>query len=437
MTIENAPPGTIRAALRYRRFRWLLAALAVSQIGDWLYNLALVVLVYDRTHSPLWAGVTTAARVVPMVALGPLGGIAADRLGRRRLMIGCDLARMALMLLLALVAAARLPILLAPLIAALATAAAAPYLPCTSAITPRVVADDADLPGANAARSAVTGLGIVGGPALGGLLLLLGPPTLAFVVNALTFGFAALCIPAVGGAAVFRASRQPGRRAGLRHDLASGAAALRANPAALRLIGADVMCSVLYGAQTVLLLAVARRVGLGAGGYGYLFAGIGVGGLIGTALAGRAIRCPHPRYVLAAALTVAGLPMPLLAAAHWPAVAIGLAGLTGTGALLVEIMTETCLQRTLDEEVFGRAYGLAIPAALAGIVAGSLIAPLLSGALGTPGALAATGGAVLCYAALLLRRPRTASAPARAHAPAPQTGAAVKAITATATTGGE
>jgi MFS family permease len=369
MTIKNAPAGTIRAALRYRGFRWLLAALAVSQIGDWLYNLALVVLVYDRTHSPLWAGVTTAARIVPMVALGPLGGIVADRLDRRRLMIGCDLARMALMLLLALVAAARLPIVLAPVIAALATAAAAPYLPCTSAITPRVV-DDADLPGANAARTATVGLGIVGGPALGGLLLLLGSPAMAFVVNGLTFGFAALCIPAVGGAAVFRSARRPGRPAGLLGDLAAGASALRANPAAIRVIGADVMCSLLYGTQTVLLLAVARRVGLGAGGYGYMFASMGAGGLIGTALAGRAARCPHPRYVLAAALTAVGLPMPLLAVIRWPALAIIVVAFCGVGALLVEITMETCLQRTLDEEVFGRAYGIAIPDSLGGIRSG-------------------------------------------------------------------
>lgn len=431
MTIKNAPAGTIRAALRYRGFRWLLASLAVSQLGDWLYNLALVVLVYDRTHSPLWAGVTTAARIVPMVALGPLGGIAADRWDRRRLMIGCDLARMALMLLLALVAAARLPIVLAPLIAALATTATAPYMPCTSAITPRVV-DDADLPGANAARTATVGLGIVGGPAIGGLLLLLGSPALAFVVNGLTFGLSALCIPAVGGAAVFRVARQSGRPAGLRHDLAVGASALRANPAAIRLVGADIMSSLLYGALTVLLLAVARRVGLGAGGYGYMFATMGAGGLIGTALAGRAARSAHPRYMLAAALTALGLPLPLLAVIRWPAVAVIVVGFCGVGAMLVEIMTETCLQRTLDEEVFGRAYGLAIPASLGGIVVGSLIAPLLSGALGTSGALVAVGGAVLGYAALVLRGQRTAPAPARAAAPAPQPATAVPAAAVTA-----
>ena len=84
MNITNAPEGTIRAALRYTAFRRLTAGLAVSQVGDWLYNLALITLVYERTGSVLWAGVTSAARVVPMVALGPLGGVIAGRLASTR-----------------------------------------------------------------------------------------------------------------------------------------------------------------------------------------------------------------------------------------------------------------------------------------------------------------------------------------------------------------
>jgi MFS family permease len=404
MTIKNAPSGTIRAALRYPAFRRLLTALAVSQIGDWLYNLALVVLVYDRTHSAAWAGVTTAARVVPVVALGPLGGVLADRFDRRRIMIVSDLARMGLMVLLAAVAAARLPILLAPLIAATATAFSAPYLPCVAAVTPRVV-EDADLPGANAARSAVAGLGIIVGPALGGLLLLLGSPAFAFALNAVTFGLSALALLAIRADGAFATRRAPGQPAGLFREIAQGAAALRAHPAAVRLVGADIMCSTLYGTQTVLLLIVARGLGLGAQGYGYLFAAIGVGGLLGTALAGRASRGSRPRLVLAGALLAAGLPTMLLAVTHWPAAAIVLTGLTGMGALLVEIMTDTGLQRMLDEDVFGRAYGLAIPASLGGIVAGSLIAPVLAAALGGSGALVAVGGAVLAYAALVLRTP--------------------------------
>src|SRR6266581_3972471 len=228
MNVKNSPEGTIRGALRYPAFRALLAGLAVSQAGDWLYNIALVTLVYQRTGSAIWAGVTTAARIVPMVVLGPFGGIVADRFDRRRVMVACDLIRLALMLALALVAAANLPVVLAPVIAALATAAATPYLPSVAATTPRLVAG-ADLPGANAARAAVTGAGIIAGPALGGvLLLLLGQPALAFAVNAATFGASAICVLAIRADGAFRVERvTPERPAGLLRQVADGAAALR------------------------------------------------------------------------------------------------------------------------------------------------------------------------------------------------------------------
>src|SRR6187551_1121826 len=91
---------------RNTALRRLLAALAVSQLGDWLYNLALLALVYDRTHSVAWTAATTCARVLPMVLLGPFGGVLADRYDRRRLMIASDVARVGAMVLLAAVAAA-------------------------------------------------------------------------------------------------------------------------------------------------------------------------------------------------------------------------------------------------------------------------------------------------------------------------------------------
>ena len=56
----------------------------MSSCGDWLYNVALLALVYERTGSATWVSLTTAARVVPVVALGPLGGVLADRYDRRR-----------------------------------------------------------------------------------------------------------------------------------------------------------------------------------------------------------------------------------------------------------------------------------------------------------------------------------------------------------------
>lgn len=418
--VQNAAAGTIRSSLRYPAFRRLLSALATSQIGDWMYNLALVTLVYSRTHSAAWAGAATAARVVPIVVIGPLGGVLADRFSWRKIMIIADIARMALMLVMTMVAARHLPIALAPVIAAAATVIAAPYLPCVAALTPRVVGYH-DLPGANAARSAVTHVGVIAGPALGGVLLLFGSPALAFLLNAATFGLSALAVMSIPAGYSFRAAGSGEVPAGLLGGIRAGAAALRAKPEALRLVGADIMCSLTYGAQTVLLILVSRRIGLGTHGYGYLFAGIGTGGLLGTALAGRVLRSGRPRLVLSAALAAVGLPMALLAIITWPAAAIALAAVTGTGAVLVEILTETSLQRTLDEEVFGRAYGLAVPASLGGIVAGSLIAPALVSVLGGQGALVVAGAGVLCYALTLLRPGRALAGQAPAgRAPAGQ-----------------
>jgi MFS family permease len=398
----SSKEGTIRSALGYPAFRSLLAGLAVSQVGDWLYNLALVTMVYQRTGSTLWAGVATAARVVPMVVLGPVGGVIADRFGRRGVMVASDLARLVLMLGLALVAAAHLPVLLAPVVAALATAAGVPYLPCVSAVTPKLV-PGADLPGANAARSAVTAVGVIAGPALGGLLLLIGPPAMAFVVNAVTFGVAVAFTITIGNRRAFEVTRTAASgQAGLFSEIADGAAALRAHPAAIRLVGADILCSLVYGMQTVLLILVARRAGLGLHGYGYLFAAIGAGGLIGTLVAGRVARLPQ-HVALAGSLALVGVPTLAMPAAHWAPAAILLAAFTGAGALCVEIMTETGLQRMLADEVFGRAYGLALPASIAGIAAGSLIAPVLVNALGQSAALLVCGVVVTSYCAVIWR----------------------------------
>src|SRR5579884_77166 len=124
-----------------RPFQLLITSLAVSSCGDWLYNVALLAFVYERTGSATWVSLTTAARVFPIVALGPLGGVLADRYDRRRLMIGADVVRAGLMGMLGIAAAAGLPILLAPVLAAAATAAGAVYPPCVAACTARFVPD--------------------------------------------------------------------------------------------------------------------------------------------------------------------------------------------------------------------------------------------------------------------------------------------------------
>jgi MFS family permease len=402
----SAGPGTMRGALRSRSFRRLLVALAVSQAGDWLYNVALLAFVYERTHSAGWLAATTAARVVPIVVLGPLGGVIADRFDRRRVMVTSDVVRAALMLGLAAVALAGLPVVLAPALAGLATAAAAPYLPSTAATTPRLVPDE-DLPSANALRSAVGMGAIAAGPVVGAVVLLVGPPSTAFLINAATFALSALAVLSIPRGPVFAAPPTVGARSGVVAGVVHGARALRGHPVAVRLVGADVVCSVVYGMQTVLLLLLSRHLGFGAAGYGYVLAALGVGGILGTTAAGRAARSSRPRAVLVGALLVLAVPSGLMAFTPWLPVLLVWGVIGGAGAVLVEVLCETALQRELDEDVFARAYGVALPMILGGIVVGSLVAAPLSALVGMTGAIVATGLLAAAYAGIVVLPGRT------------------------------
>ncbi len=403
----------MNAARSNPRFRRLLAGLAVSQAGDWLYNLALLAVVYERTHSSAWVGITTAARVLPIVICGPLGGVVADRYDRRKVMLASDAIRMALMLALALVAAAGLPVILAPAIAALATAAASAYPPAVAATTPRLV-DDADLPAANAARSVIGQACIVAGPALGALLMMFAAPSLAFALNAATFALSALAVASIPAGPVFVPGGEPSETPSVVGELRTGARALLEQPAALRLVAADIVCSAVYGAETVLLLLLSRDLGLGDHGYGWLLAACGLGGVLGAGLAARLANAGRTHLPLVGALATVAACTVLLADPFGIGGALALAIVTGAGCIVVEILADTGLQRALAPEVLARAYGFAYPAAIAGIAVGSLIAPPLVALFGLHGAFVALGGLAAASALTLLRAPAPMPVPATA-----------------------
>jgi MFS family permease len=155
-----------------------------------------------------------------------------------------------------------------------------------------------------------------------------------------------------------------------------------------------------YGAQTVLLLLLGRELGYGAAGYGYLLAGYGAGGLIGAALAARLGGARGPRHVAVVLLAVA-VPSMLLAVTPWLVGAVLLAVAVGAGGVMVEVVVDTTLARSLDGNVLARAYGLAFPASIGGIVVGSLIAAPLVAWVGLAGALAVVGGLVAVYCLVL------------------------------------
>jgi MFS family permease len=373
-------------------------------LGDWLYNVALLGLVFEWTHSADWLAATTAARILPIVVLGPLGGVLASWYDRRLVMIVSDLARAALMLGLGAVALTHGPVLLIPIVAGLATAAGAPYPSCVAATTTCVVADD-DLAAANAMRAVIGPLSVVVGPLLGAGLLAVGSPSVAFGVNAVTFLVSALAVAGLPAAAGRNGTRA--KRAALIEELGQGAMALWSERGATRLVGADFLCSLVYGVQTVALVVIATRLGLSAEGYGVLLAAFGGGGVLASLLAPRVAAYRNASVASAIALFAVAVSTPLLGLSPGLAFAVAVALLGGAGAMLVEVLTETWLQRTLPEHVYARAYGFAFPASIGGIVLGALVAAPLISCVGLNAALGVVGAVVALYAGALLSCPIT------------------------------
>jgi predicted MFS family arabinose efflux permease len=394
-----------------RRFHLLLASLAISSCGDWLYNVALLALVYERTRSATWLAITTVARVIPIVVLGPIGGVLADRWDRRRLIVASDLSRAAAMIALAFVAATGMPAALAALLAALSTAASVVQPPSVAACTPRLVDGD-ELQRANGLRAAIGQGSVVIGPALGAALLGLSSPAVAIALNAASFLASAAAITAIGPSPAFTPSREQQESLDLVGELRDGARALREAPAAMRLVAADVLCSAVYGLLTVTLVLVSMRVGTGTGGYGLLLGMFGIGGVVGATVAGRLDAPGLWRRMLLVALGLVAVAVAALGLVHSVAAAIVLSLAGGGGMIVAEVLAETALGQMLDDAVLARAYGLALPASLSGIVIGSLVAGPLVAAAGVTATFVVAGGCVAVASGLLLRHPlRTGAAP--------------------------
>ena len=198
--------------VRNRGFRLLWAARTTSVAGSQLARVALIVLVYRLGGGAAGVSVLLLAFTLPRL-LGPLAGALADRTDNRRLMVGCDLAQ-------ALLFAALAWIRWWPAVVGVvlvATVFATAYLPAGRGNIPRIVGRE-NLVRANALLTTGSTSALAAGPALGGILLAAGGPSLALLVNAGTFAVSAACtlgIPDLRGGP--GNSARPGARGSPRH----------------------------------------------------------------------------------------------------------------------------------------------------------------------------------------------------------------------------
>jgi MFS family permease len=370
-----------RSALAKRDLRFLFAGLVVSATGSWAYNVALLAFVFDRTHSLGWVGVAGLVRFVPALLLSAYGGVIAERTERVRLMLGADLVCALWQGGLALVAATGAPLVLAFVFAALTAATNVVYSPSVAATIPSVVGED-DLVAANALNGTIDNLVVIVGPAVGAGLLLIGSPAAAFAANAGSFVLSAALVSRI------RARSRPvdvtrEGTAGPLAQMAVGVRTIVALPAARTLVAFCALVSFVYGTDTVLFVGVSEhRLATGSEGFGYLLAGLGVGGVLMAAAVHRLAASRRLAPIIIAGVAGYCLPTALLTLIHSPGLAFGLEILRGGSTLVVDVIAITALQRAVPPEQLGRVFGAFFAFVLGAISLGTVITPAIVSAWG-------------------------------------------------------
>jgi MFS family permease len=396
--------GAVRDLLRIRDVRLLLLGQAVSQAGDWLYDVALLVYVLDATGSAAWVAAAGMVRLLPWILFAPLGGLVADRVDRRRVLVACDLVQLAGMLGLMVVAAANGSPALAIGVAGLAATAGVAASPSLQAALPLLV-EERRLASVNALMTAIGSLSMVVGPAIAALLLVLGSPAAAFGLNAITFAFSAACALLVR-TPLGPSAHEPGDRSAEQRqasaigraiaDLGAGVRVLASSPAAAAyvLIGSAVMFA--YGAQVVLWAVLAdTRLETGGDGLTLLYVAYGIGGVAATIPASRAASDRSGGAILVTGTVIGGIAIASLAAAALLAPVLALVAVQGVVVTIVDVLVITLLQRTLGPAVLGRAVGAMDSLTSIAMVGGSVMAPALVTTLGLEAAFLASGMALV------------------------------------------
>ena len=315
--------------------------------------------------------------------LAPIGGVIAERHDARVVMVISDVVRAVLMGLLALVAATGGSAGLAVGLSFLATAAGTAYLPCVARGVPELVGEQ-HLAAANSVSSTVQNVAVVIGPAIGGLVLLLGSTTWAFAINAVTF---------VASAAVLRGIRSiPGAGSlegtSLRAQLAGGWNVLQTSRAARWLTATQMMGAGVYGLVTVFFVLIPTDLlGTESSGTGLLYAAVGIGGVAVAGVATTMADSRRPSVWLVVAIAMSGLPLAALAPTGSMVPALVIVALLGAALVVGDIVAMTVLQRSLPPDAIARVFGMADALTVLAMLAGSAAAPTVVDALGLEEAL--------------------------------------------------
>jgi len=370
---------TVAPARLGTSFRWLLSATTINNAGDGIVLAAGPLLLASQTRDPLLISMALLSEYLPVLLFGVLGGAAADRFDRRRMVVLANLGRAAVLVVLVATMVSGTVNIAVVLVTLFVLGTAETFADsASSSLLPGLVARE-DLGIANARMQGaflLTNQLLM--PPIGAFLFAAGM-ALPFATNAACFALGAVLVSRV----VTSSRNQLQARRGLGAEMVEGVRWLIGNPPMRTLALTIFTFNVTFGAAwSVLVLYAQERLGMNAVGFGLLTTAVAVGGLVGTVSYGRL----EQRFSLADIMRVGllietGTHLSLALTAS-PAVALATLVVFGAHAFVWGTTSTVVRQRAVPDALLGRVTGVYRVAIVGGFVIGAPLGGLLAQTFG-------------------------------------------------------
>ena len=380
--MQGLPARAIEAIVPHRlgvSFRWLLAATFINNAGDGVVVAAGPLLVASQTHDPFLVSLALLSEYLPALLFGVIGGVAADRFDRRRMVVVVNLIRAAVLAVLVATIVSGTVTIAVVLVTLFALGTAETFADsASSTLIPSLVAR-ADLGLANARmQGAFLLVNQLVGPPIGAFLFAVGM-ALPFTTNAAAFALGAVLISRV----TVSTRQLAGERGSFRAEMAEGIRWLAGHPPMRTLALTILTFNVTYGAAwSVLVLYATQRLGMNAVGFGLLTTAVAVGGIIGALIYGALERRFSLANIMRVGLLIETFTHLTLALTTAAQVALAVLVVFGAHAFVWGTTSTVVRQRAVPNELLGRVSGVYRVAIVGGLVVGTPLGGLLATAFG-------------------------------------------------------
>jgi MFS family permease len=385
------------SSLHERNYRLFFFGQLVSVAGTWMQTVAQSFVVLDLTHSGTQLGLTTAARFLPMFLFGPLGGVFADRLDKRRVLyVTQSLSGLLAGVFAVLLATGSIKLWTVYLLAVALGFVNVFDNPARQSFISEMVSPQ-DLPNAVTLNSVAMNMARVFGAALGGVIAAAIGLALCFTCNALSFAAVLISLAVMRKSELFPA--KPIARE--KRQVRQGLSYVKSTPELLiPLVMIAVIGTLAWEFNVTLPLMASQVFHGGAAAYGVMASVMGAGAVVGGLIS--AAR-PRPR-ARALCLAATGWGIAILAAAVAPNLTIELIAMVfvGYGSITFNSLAKTTLQLAARPDMRGRVMALWALAWLGSTPIGGPIVGWVGQSVGARWALVIGGAAALISGLLAL-----------------------------------